>query len=63
MTGILELKKMAREKGVKNFGRMKKKELYEILGMEQPERPTKVELTNKETGKVLRFPSTYKAEK
>ena len=63
MTGILELKIIAKEKGVKYFSRMRKKELYEALGMEQPKRPTKVELTNKETGKVLRFPSTYKAAK
>ena len=63
MTGFLELKLMARGKGVKNFGRMKKKELYEVLGMEPPERPTKVEFINKETGEVLRFPSTYKAAK
>ena len=63
MIGILELKIMARVKGVKYFSRKSKKELCEALGMEQPERQTKVELTNKETGEVLRFPSTYKAAK
>ena len=63
MIGILELKIMAREKGVKYFSKMSKKELYEAMGMKAPERPTKVEFTNKETGEVLRFPSTYKAAK
>ena len=63
MTGTLELRKIAREKGIKYFSIMRKKELYKALGMEPPERPTKVELTNKDTGKVLKFPSTYKAAK
>ena len=63
MTGILELKKMAQEKGIKCFSIMRKKELYKALDMEPPEKPTKVELIDKDTGKVLKFSSTYKAAK
>ena len=63
MTGIIELKKMAKEKGIKYFSIMRKKELCKALGMELPEKPTKVELTDKDTGKVLKFTSTYKAAK
>ena len=59
---IFELKKMAKEKGIKYFSIMRKKELYDALGMELPEKPTKIELTDT-AGKVLKFTSIYKASK
>ena len=53
---------MAQEKGIKYFSIMKKNELYKALGMKVPEKPTKIELTDKE-GNVLKFTSIYKAAK
>ena len=63
MIGIIELKKMAKAKGIKYFSIMSKKDLYKALNMEPLTKPTKVELTNKDTGEVLKFSSTYEAAK
>ena len=61
-TRIIELKKIAKEKGIKYYSIMRKNELYEALGMKAPEKPIKIELTDT-TGKVLKFTSIYKAAK